>query len=49
MGSTAEEAFSNIRTLKAYATESAELKKYEKSNEECYVLGVRIAKWTASF
>ena len=45
----AEEAFSNIRTVKAFATESEESSKYSTGNESVYLLGVYKGKWYGAF
>lgn len=45
----AEESFSNIRTVKAFATEEEEALKYAKGNNEVYDIGIVKAVWYGIF
>ena len=45
----AEETFSNIRTVKAFATEIQESDKYQIGNTEVYDVGVVKAFWYGGF
>lgn len=40
LGQVEEEAISNLRTVKAFACEKYELRKFEKKNQEAYILGI---------
>jgi len=45
----AEESFSNIRTVKAFATEEEETLRYAKGNNAVYVLGRYKSYWYGVF
>lgn len=39
LSNIAEETFSNVRTVKAFATEREETRRFAESNEACYQVG----------
>lgn len=43
LGQASEEAISNIRTVKAFASEKHENKKFAKLNQEVYDIGLTLA------
>ena len=45
----AEESFSNIRTVKAFANEEEEARKFKKENDAVYKVGFKKAVWSAFF
>lgn len=45
----AEEAFSNIRTVKAFANEDAECREYSEKNNIIYLLSAKAAFWYGGF
>jgi ABC-type multidrug transport system fused ATPase/permease subunit len=45
----AEESFSNVRTVKAFANEEEETAKYTKENNEVYKVGYRKVFWCAVY
>ena len=49
LGSIAEESISNVRTVKAFANEMAEIKKYKVINKDCYDVGVKVAIYSGFF
>lgn len=49
LGSIAEESISNVRTVKAFANELAEIKKYETINKDCYDIGMKVAIYSGFF
>ena len=49
LGSIAEESISNVRTVKAFANEMAEIKKYQVINKDCYDVGVKVAIYSGFF
>lgn len=49
ISSIAEETFSNVRTVKAFATESDEVKRFQKGNTEVYNVGYTKAVWYGVF
>jgi ABC-type multidrug transport system fused ATPase/permease subunit len=40
-----EEAISNIRTVKAFANEIAEIKKFKTKNDKAFELGKTLSIW----
>lgn len=49
MSSVAEESFSNVRTVKAFANELEECAKFSKGNEHTLNVGVEQCIWISSF
>jgi len=49
MTSTTEESFSNIRTVKAFASEVDEILKFNEGNAVTLAVGMQRAKWGAMF
>ena len=49
MSIVAQEAFSNIRTVKAFANESVEVEKYTEGNEKTFAIGKQIVVLGAWF
>jgi len=49
MNAVAEESFSNIRTVKAFCNEEAEMKKFEAGNRVVYLAGRRKTIYTGLF
>jgi len=49
ISTVAEETFSNVRTVKAFATESDEVRRYETGNLEVYGWGRLKTLWYAFF
>lgn len=49
LAQASEEAISNIRTVKAFASEKQETKKFEEINKEVYELGLSLALVGACF
>lgn len=49
MNSSAEESFSNIRTVKAFSNEADESLKFEKSNNLTYDWGLKRSLWYGWF
>jgi len=49
MTSDALESFTNIKTVKAFAAEETEIKKFEAQNDKVFHVGIKKALWTASF
>lgn len=49
MNTIAEESFSNVRTVKAFQNEDAEIKRFKDGNEQVYQMGRRKALYTSSF
>lgn len=47
LGQIAEEAISNMRTVKAFACESHEVQKFSAKNKECYNVGMKQAGYEA--
>ena len=45
----AEEAISNMRTVKAFACESHEIEKFKEMNNEVYKIGLKASVWNAMF
>ena len=43
LGQISEEAISNVRTVKAFANEAAEIAKFRKANQEAYAIGRKSA------
>lgn len=49
ISTVAEETFANVRTVKAFATESDETKRFNKGNQEVYDVGYSKAVWYGVF
>merc|ERR1719329_549401 len=49
LGSIAEESISNVRTVKAFANELHEIKKYSTINKDCYDIGLKVAIYSGFF
>jgi ABC-type multidrug transport system fused ATPase/permease subunit len=45
----AEETFSNVRTVKAFATEKDEVRRFEEGNKAVYEIGFTKAAWYGAF
>jgi ABC-type multidrug transport system fused ATPase/permease subunit len=49
MSTQAEETLSNIRTVKSFSNEDNEITKFEKVNDQVYVIGKQKVNWDAAF
>lgn len=49
ISNVAEETFSNVRTVKAFATESDETRRFEEGNQGVYDIGYEKAVWYGIF
>lgn len=49
MSTIADESLSNVRTVKAFANESEEIRKFNEFSQKVYKIGFRKAAWTAFF
>jgi len=49
MNNVAEESFANIRTVKAFSNELAEIEKFQKGNREVYFAGRRKTIYTGIY
>lgn len=49
MSGIADESISNVRTVKAFANEEEEIRKFNEFSYKVYQIGVQKAQWTAFF